>query len=46
MDFVTGKRELDLMDVLEKEKEVEPVGKFKKLLNWVSLIFLCRYLCR
>ncbi|PLW19745.1 hypothetical protein PCANC_01987 [Puccinia coronata f. sp. avenae] len=35
MDFVTGKRELDLMDVLEKEKEVEPVGKFKKLLNWM-----------
>ncbi|WAQ87789.1 hypothetical protein PtA15_8A695 [Puccinia triticina] len=33
MDFETGRRELDLMDAMEKEKEVEPVGKLNKFLH-------------
>jgi len=33
MDFESDRRELDLMDAMEKEKHVEPVGKFKKFLN-------------
>ncbi|OAV90257.1 hypothetical protein PTTG_04646 [Puccinia triticina 1-1 BBBD Race 1] len=35
MDFDPGRRELDLMDSMEKEKEVEPVGKVKKFLHWL-----------
>lgn len=39
MDFESGRRELDLMDAMEKEKHVEQVGKFNKLLNWVCFSF-------
>jgi len=35
MDFESDRRVLDLMDAMEKEKHVEPVGKFKKFLNWL-----------
>ncbi|KAH9464044.1 hypothetical protein Pst134EA_002462 [Puccinia striiformis f. sp. tritici] len=35
MDFETGRRELDLMDAMEREKEVKPVGKLQKFLHWL-----------
>ncbi|KAA1088612.1 hypothetical protein PGTUg99_006712 [Puccinia graminis f. sp. tritici] len=37
MDFDTGRRELDLMDAMEREKEVEAVGTLHKFWQWVCL---------
>jgi hypothetical protein len=37
MDFVTGTRELDEMDALEREKAIAPTTKWGKFLDWVSI---------
>jgi hypothetical protein len=37
MDFDTGRRELDLMDAMEREKEVKAVGTLNKFWQWVCL---------
>ena len=38
MDFVTGTRELDEMDAIEREKAFVPTTKWEKFLDWVSLL--------
>ncbi|PLW18937.1 hypothetical protein PCANC_12839 [Puccinia coronata f. sp. avenae] len=35
MDFVTGTRELDEMDALEREKAIAPTTKWGKFLDWL-----------
>ncbi|POV94225.1 hypothetical protein PSHT_16346, partial [Puccinia striiformis] len=45
MDFETGRRELDLMDAMEREKEVKPVGKLQKFLHWVRFFLPFMLIC-